>query len=124
MTKRAKIEAEIERCRNFSNWNQLRDDGRMLAEKVGKDDGAVILLQCEVDFEQLLLNPGKKMKYDLEGTLRSITFCRESRFDVQLESKLILSRLLFHRQAERLIVEEKRGLESRKSIFDFRYFHT
>ena len=32
------------------------------------DDAAVVLLQCEVDFEQMLLNPGKKLKYDLEGT--------------------------------------------------------
>jgi len=47
MTKRAKIEAEIERNRNLSNWNQLREDGRLLAEKVGKDDAAVILIQCE-----------------------------------------------------------------------------
>jgi hypothetical protein len=102
MTKRAKIENEIERNRNFSNWNQLREDGRTLAEKCGKDDAAVVLLQCEVDFEQMLLNPGKKLKYDLEGTLGSISFCRESRFDVQLESKLILARLFFHKQDRRL----------------------
>jgi len=47
MTKRGKIEAEIERNRNLANWTQLREDGRMLAEKVGKDDGAVVLIQAE-----------------------------------------------------------------------------
>ena len=30
----------------------LREDGRILAEKFGKEDGAVVLLQCEVDFEE------------------------------------------------------------------------
>ena len=30
----------------------IREDGRILAEKFGKEDGAVVLLQCEVDFEE------------------------------------------------------------------------
>ena len=32
----------------------IREDGRILAEKFGKEDGAVVLLQCEVDFEEQL----------------------------------------------------------------------
>ena len=50
-SKRIKIEAEIEKNRNLANWAQVRDDAAQLAEKVGKKDATVVLVQCECDFE-------------------------------------------------------------------------
>ena len=40
-----------------------RDEGRLLAEKFGKNDAAVILIQCEVDFEESLISSGKEWVY-------------------------------------------------------------
>jgi len=97
MTKRLRIEDQIEKSRNLGNWESLREEGRLLSERVGNKDGAVILLQCECDFERQL-QKSKAPSYDIISTLEQIPFSRDSKFNVQLESKLLLGRIFFHQK--------------------------
>lgn len=94
--KRLKIENEIEKHRNTGSWDLVREHTKLLAQRVGKDDGAVVLLQCQLDFEIVILRNGKQVGYDMEAALVSINFCNDSKFEVQLESKLLLAWLYQH----------------------------
>ena len=64
-SKRLKIEAEIEKNRNLANWDQVRADVRLLAEKVGKKDATVLLLECECDFEKELIKGLIKIEHKI-----------------------------------------------------------
>jgi len=81
MTKRLRIEDQIEKSRNLGNWESLREEGRLLSERVGNKDGAVILLQCECDFERQL-QKSKAPSYDIISTLEQIPFSRDSKFNL------------------------------------------
>merc|ERR1712226_385661 len=48
-------------------------EGRLLSERVGNKDGAVILLQCECDFERQL-QKSKAPSYDIISTLEQIPY--------------------------------------------------
>ena len=69
-----------------------------MATRVGKEDGAVVLLQCQLDFEVNILRENKKVKYDFEATLKSASFANDSKFEIQLESKLLLAWFYFHKE--------------------------
>merc|ERR1711935_342444 len=96
-SKRVKIEHEIEKNRNLANWEAVRDDVALLAEKVGKKDATIVLVQAELDFEFELIK-GTKPSYDICARLEDMPFSTASTFNVQLESKLLLGRILFHQK--------------------------
>ena len=62
-SKRVKIEHEIEKNRNLANWEAVRDDVALLAEKVGKKDATIVLVQAELDFEFELI---KVLGFEIE----------------------------------------------------------
>ena len=76
----------------------MKENARVLAQRVGKEDGAVVLLQCQLDFELTILRENKKVKYDFEATLKSANFANDSKFEIQLESKLVLAWYYFHQE--------------------------
>ena len=94
----------------------VREQAKLLASRVGKDDGAVVLLQCQLDFELHILRENKKIKYDFEATLKSANFANDSKFEIQLESKLMLAWFYFHKEKFRVNIQ-KRKFESFAKLF-------
>ena len=66
-SKRVKLEHEIEKNRNLANWEAIKDDVALLAEKVGKKDATIVLVQAELDFELELI---KAIKGGLSREIR------------------------------------------------------